>query len=320
MPLLSDDFRPAAGLSDGHAQTIFGKVARRPLALPTRRERLTTPDGDFVDVDVLQAQAGAPTVLVLHGLESSSQAGYVQHTVRCLAERGWGAVALNFRGCSDAPNVQAKSYSSGDTTDARWLLSRLPSPKAAVGFSLGASVLVNLLAQDGEKAGLFAAAAVCTPFDLAFGARFLDSQERFARVYLANFLPTLKEKALEKARRFPALLDAGAIARTRTIRDFDHVVTARLFGFSSAEDYYAQCSTGPKLTRLTVPTLLVSAEDDALAPAANLPEGAHLRDALHVLRTTAGGHVGYVAGSVLRPRFWVEERVVDWLAERFRSP
>lgn len=319
MPRLDDDFRPAAGLSDGHAQTVFGAVARRPLALPLRRERLETPDGDFVDVDVVDAQAGAPTVLVLHGLEGSTRSGYVQQVLAGLAARGWGGVALNFRGCSGVPNRHAASYSSGDVRDARWLLARLPGPKAAVGFSLGGSVLLNLLAKDGEAVGVFAAAAVSTPYDLAWGARFLDSQERFARVYLHNFLPTLKAKALEKAARFPDVLDAGAIRAARTIRDFDHVVTARLFGFASAEDYYAQCSTGPQLGRVTTPTLLVSAEDDALAPAANLPADAHRRDALHVLRTTAGGHVGYVAGSVLRPRFWAEEKVLGWLEARWRS-
>jgi hypothetical protein len=319
MPLLDDDFRPASGLSDGHAQTMWGVLARRPVALPLRRERLDTPDGDFVDVDVLDAQPGAPTVLVLHGLEGSTKSGYVQQVLKGLHARGWGACALNFRGCSGPANRLAASYCSGDTRDARWLVARLPRPRAAVGFSLGASVLLNLLAQDGEATGLFAAAAVCTPFDLASGARFLDSQERFARVYLNNFLPTLKDKALEKAQRFPEVLDAGAIRATRTIRDFDHVVTAPLFGFASAEDYYARCSTGPQLGRITTPTLLISAEDDALAPANTLPPEAHRRDALHVLRTTAGGHVGYVAGSVLRPRFWMEEKVLAWLEARLAS-
>ena len=319
MPLLDDDFRPALGLSDGHAQTLFGVVARRPVKLPVRRERLDTPDGDFVDVDVLAGEVGAPTVLVLHGLEGSTQSGYVQQVLAGLAARRWGGVALNFRGCSGVPNRHAASYSSGDVRDARWLLSRLPGPKAAVGFSLGASVLLNLLAKDGEAVGVFAAAAVSTPFELAAGARFLDSAEPFARVYLNNFLPTLKQKALEKAARFPDVLDAEAIARTRTIRDFDHLVTARLFGFASAEDYYAQCSSGPQLSRLTTPTLLISAEDDALAPAKTLPPDAHRRDALHVLRTNAGGHVGYVAGSVLKPRFWAEARVLDWLEARLRS-
>lgn len=319
MPLLDDDFRPAAGLTDGHAQAVFAAVVRRPRRLPLRRVRLDTPDDDFVDVELLDGEPGAPTVLVLHGLESSSQAGYVQQVLAELAARRWSGVALNFRGCSGEPNRQAASYSSGDVRDARWLLARLPGPKAAVGFSLGGSVLLNLLAKDGEPPGLFAAAAVSTPYDLAWGARFLDSSERFARVYLNNFLPTLKAKALEKAVRFPALLDPGAIRAARTIRDFDHEVTARLFGFDSAEDYYAQCSTGPQLGRVTTPTLLVSAEDDALAPAANLPKDAHRRDALHVLRTNAGGHVGFVAGSVLRPRFWVEEKLVDWLDARWRE-
>jgi predicted alpha/beta-fold hydrolase len=281
--------------------------------------RLDTPDGDFVDVDLLDGESGAPTVLVLHGLEGSSRAGYVQQVLAELAARRWSGVALNFRGCSGEPNRQAASYSSGDVRDVRWLLARLPSPKAAVGFSLGGSVLLNLLAKGGEPPGLFAAAAISTPYDLAWGARFLDSTERFARVYRNNFLPTLKAKALEKAARFPGLLDAGAIRAARTIRDFDHVVTARLFGFASAEDYYAQCSTGPQLGRITAPTLLVSAEDDALAPAANLPKDAHRHDALHVLRTNAGGHLGFVAGSVLRPRLWVEAKLVDWLDGRWRA-
>lgn len=316
MPRLSDDFVPAAGLRNGHAQTLFARLARRPERLPLRRERLTTPDGDFVDVDFLDGEAGAPTVLLLHGLEGSSSSGYIQKTLAGLAARRWSGVALNFRSCSGEPNLQPASYCSGDIRDARWLVQRLPSPRAAVGFSLGASVLLNLLAKHGGETGLAAAAAVSTPFDLAAGARFLDSQEPFARVYQQNFLPTLKEKGLEKAARFPGLLDAAEIRAARTIRDFDHVVTAKLFGFASAEDYYAQCSTGPQLGRIDVPTLLISAEDDALAPASNLPREAHLRDALHVLITNAGGHVGYVAGTVLRPRFWMEERVLAWLDER----
>lgn len=326
MPRLDDDFVPASGLRDGHAQTFFGNVARRPGRLPLRRVRLETPDADFVDVDVLDGEAGAPVVLLLHGLEGSSASGYVQKMLAGLAQRRWSGVALNFRSCSGEPNLQPASYCSGDVRDARWLLPRIGElfeapigARAAVGFSLGASVLLNLLAKHGGEVGLSAAAAVSTPFDLAAGARFLDSRERFARVYLNNFLPTLKAKALEKARRFPSLLDAAEVARVETIRDFDHVVTARLFGFASAEDYYAQCSSGPQLHRIEAPTLLVSAEDDALAPARTLPPEAHRRDALHVLKTTAGGHVGFVAGSVLRPRFWVEQRVLAWLDEMLRE-
>jgi predicted alpha/beta-fold hydrolase len=319
MPLLSDDFQPAMGLRHGHLQTVFAAVARRPGDLALRRVRLDTPDGDVVDVDWLDGRPGAPTVLVLHGLESSSRAGYVRQLLTVLAARGWSAAALNFRGCSGSPHRQAASYSAGDVRDARWLLSRISGPRAAVGFSLGGSVLLNLLVAEAASAGLFAAACVSAPYELAACARFLDSGRGVAPLYLRHFLPTLKAKALVKATQFPALLDAQAIRAARGMRDFDHAVTARLFGFESAEDYYSRCSAGPRLAQVATPTLLLSAEDDPLAPASLMPRTTLGNDALHVLRTAAGGHVGFVAGSALRPRFWAEARVVDWLVQRWRE-
>ncbi len=318
MPLLVDDFEPARGLLDANAQTVFAAFSR-PKGPFLRRERLTTPDGDFVDVDLLDGRPGAPTVLLLHGLEGSSASGYVRVMMNGLAARGWSGVALNARSCSGEPNRQAASYSSGDYRDALWLSRRLPRPLYAVGFSLGGSVVLNLVAQRGAEARLDAAAAVSVPFDLDACARLIDSGRGFSRVYLNNFLFPMKQKALAKAERFPRALDARRIERVRTIREFDDAVTAPLFGFGAAEDYYARCSTGPQLPRITTPTLLVTAEDDPIAPAKHLPGDAHRHAALHVLASGAGGHVAFVAGSVLRPWFWSEQRVLSWLDEQYLS-
>jgi predicted alpha/beta-fold hydrolase len=315
VPRLVDDFHPAAGLTDGHAQTLFAVVSRRALKLPLRRLRLDTPDGDFVDLDVLAGAPGAPTVLILHGLEGSSRSGYVQQVLAGCQRRGWTGLALNLRACSGEPNRQAASYSSGDFRDAKWLLEAQPGPCFAIGFSLGGSVLLNLLAQ-AAPANLAATVAVCAPYQLGRCAEYLDSSEAFARVYRANFLVTLKAKALDKARQFPGSIDPVAVKASQTIRDFDDAVTARLFGFASAEDYYARCSAGPQLAAISSPTLLISAEDDALAPARLLPGSALSSPHLDVLVTRHGGHVGYVAGSVLRPKFWVEERALQWLEAR----
>lgn len=312
MATLVDDFRPAPGLSHTHAQSLFGVMRRPKLALPLRRERRDTPDGDFVDLDIVDGVKGNPTVVLLHGLEGSSSSGYMQLMLRGLQQRGWTGIALNARACSGETNRQAASYSSGDYRDLSWLTKTLEGPVCAVGFSLGASVLLNFLAKDEAASRLKAAVAVSAPYDLALGAKYLDSDSFIARRYLAHFLPTMKLKALTKARQFPDAFDVKAINATTRIRDFDHIVTARLFGFSSAEDYYAKCSAGPQLSNIKTRTLLLSADDDVIAPPV-LPGDVNRNHHLDVLLTKKGGHVGFVGGHPWRPEFWAEETALKWL-------
>ncbi len=312
VPVLSDDFVPARGLTWTHAQSLLGVWTRPQVNVPVRRERRDTPDGDFVDLDIVDGVPGSPTVILLHGLEGSSSSGYMRLMLRGLHARGWTGIALNQRGCSGEPNRQAKSYSSGDYRDLSWLLKTLKGRVFAVGFSLGASVLLNFLGKDEGASRLDGAAAVSAPYDLAAGARFLDSGGFIARQYLAHFLPTMKAKALQKAPLFPSEFDVDAINAAKTMRDFDHVVTAQLFGFGSAENYYAQCSAGPLLERIRTRTLLLSAHDDALA-FPTMPMGTANNPALDVLLTKHGGHVGFITGSTLRPDFWAEQRVLRWL-------
>lgn len=318
MPTLVDDFRPAPGLSHTHAQSLFGVMGRPKVRLPLRRERRDTPDGDFVDLDVVDGREGAPTVVLLHGLEGSSSSGYMQLMLRGLHARGWTGIALNARACSGEPNRQAASYSSGDYRDLSWLTRSLEGPVLAVGFSLGASVLLNFLAKDEAATRLKAAVAVSAPYDLASGAKYLDSGSFIARRYLAHFLPTMKQKALAKARRFPDAFDVAAIDATTRIRDFDHLVTARLFGFASAEDYYAKCSAGPLLSRIGTRTLLLSAGDDVIAPP-RLPGDVTKNARLDVLLTKKGGHVGFVGGHAWRPTFWAEETALAWLDKAIQT-
>ncbi len=315
MPQLLDDFTPAWGLSNGHAQTLFGSVW--PKLVPAlRRRRFETPDGDFVDVDLLEGAPGKPTVLLLHGLEGSSASKANVELLRHLAALEWSAWALNFRSCSGEPNRLAASYSSGDTRDVTWLVPQMPAPRAAVGVSLGGSVLLNALS---EGLDVSAAVAISAPYQLRVCAQTLDSGRGFSLMYLRHFLTTMKAKALERAARFPRVLDANAIRKARTLRDFDQIVTAPTFGFASAEEYYERSSSGPKLSRIKVPTLLLSAEDDPLAPASLLPVDVLNNPRLQVLRTQHGGHVGWVGGSMRQPRFWGEARAVQWLAEQLTA-
>ncbi len=319
----TEPFRPMPGLSGAHAQTVLGWLVRRPRRVDIVRERWTTPDGDFLDVDLLEAPPEAPHVLVLHGLEGSSSAGYVREILRGVSRRGWGALALNFRSCSGEPNRALASYNSGDITDAmfaleRWRARGITGPLLGVAFSLGGSVLLNLLARTGDQGPLAAGAAISVPFDLDSCAHMLDAGSALTAIYRERFLRTLKEKALEKTKHHPGVLDPEAIRSAQGIRAFDAAVTARLFGFASAEDYYSQCSAAPRLPDIRRPTLLVTAEDDPMAPASTLPANAENNPFLSIVRTKQGGHVGFVGGFLARPRFWAEEQAMAFLEHALR--
>jgi hypothetical protein len=176
---------------------------------------------------------------------------------------------------------------------------------------------VKYLGERGEDlpAELRGAAAISVPFDLAASARAIDGPGFWNRVYRERFMRRLRAKALEKARRFPGALDAAALARARTFAEFDALVTARIFGFASAEDYWRRSSSGPFLAGVRRPLLALSSLDDPIVPAESIPVAAARANPHVTLETTeAGGHVAFVAGAPFWPSFWAERRAVEFLA------
>lgn len=312
-------FRPAPGLDSPHAQTFFAALFRSRRRPPVVRDRWELPDGDFIDVDLLPAAAHRPHVLVLHGLEGSAGASYVAEVIRLCGQLGWGALALNFRSCSGEPNRLPSFYHSGETGDALYAIARIrervTGPLFAVGFSLGGNVLLMLLARTGDAAPLDAAAAISVPFDLQECARALDSSTGLTQVYRRWFLRSLKGKAEAKLRRHPGAIDAVRMRAARGIEAFDDAVTAPLHGFSSAGAYYAQSSSGPSIARIRRPTLLVSSRDDPLVPLPPPPE-ALANPCVTMLSTEHGGHVGFVAGTLWRPRYWAEQQALHFLSRQ----
>lgn len=310
----TDSFSPALGLGSPHAQTIFASLARPTRTPPVRRERFELPDGDFVDLDTFDGAPGAPHVVVLHGLEGSSQAGYVLAVLRGASERGWGGTAINFRSCSGEPNRLARSYHSGEFGDAlavmKHVQARITGPMYAVGFSLGGNVLCRLLEETGDNAPVQAAAVMSAPYDLDACCYRLDSPGPFQLLYRERFLRSLKLKAREKLRRFPNAFDGKAMEAARTIRAFDDAVTAPLHGFRDAAHYYNEASSGPKLHAIRRPTLLLSASDDPMLVAPVIPPEAAKNPHLTLLVTERGGHVGFVSGRVHAPRFWGDAQML----------
>jgi hypothetical protein len=322
MAALPRPFRTAWWARGAHAQTLAGKFLRAIEGVALRRERWETPDGDFVDLDFAPDPGGdSPLVLVLHGLEGSARRGYCVQAYRELAARGVAAVGLNFRSCSGEPNRRARGYHSGDTADAASVLERLAElhpgrPLGALGFSLGGNVLLKLMAErdDGGRGVLSGAVAISVPYDLAAAADHLE-RGPFGRMYTHYFLRSLLAKTRDKAHLLGELLDLDELARVRTIRAFDDLLTAPVHGFPDAATYYQLSSSGPLLAGVRVPTLLLHSMDDPFLPPAAVPTRAMGDNPhLHPVLTPRGGHVGFVTGTAPRPRFWGEEAAARFLA------
>jgi hypothetical protein len=262
-------------------------------------------------------------VLVLHGLEGSSRRRYVRNVARELFVRGIRPVLMNFRGCSGEPNRTPRFYHSGETGDPTFLLAevrkRHPGRRVgAMGFSLGGNALLKLLGErpDGGTGLVDAAAVMSVPYDLAAGSVALE-RTLMGRLYSAYFLRSLRGKVARHGALLAEKIDLDAVARARTIQRFDDLVTAPLHGFRDAADYYERASSARWLDGIRTPTLLVHALDDPFLPADVIPLESTLQNpALELSLHPAGGHVGFLSGAPWRPRFWADELVAAFLADR----
>ncbi|MCY7379273.1 MAG: hydrolase [Gemmatimonadaceae bacterium] len=322
-----DTYTPAWWVPGPHAQTLWGKLVRRPPRVTTRAERWTTPDGDTLEVQRLDAPVGAsprvPRLLILHGLEGTIRSHYVRGLLDQARRRGWAADVLIFRGCNGEIPKASRFYHSGETTDLDFVVQRLTAahpqqPLVAVGVSLGGNVLLKWLGErsDDLPSAFRAAAAVSVPYDLERGSRQLE--RGFSRVYAFLFLRTLRRKALAKLAVQPGLFAEERLRGARTLAEFDDAVTAPVHGFEGASDYYTRSSARYFLANIARPTLLLSAFDDPFLPAEVLDDVSMVafnNPLLSVEFHARGGHSGFVSGLVpWRPVFFAERRVLEYLS------
>lgn len=310
-----------------HAQTLLARALRSAKGPSFVRERLETPDGDFLDVDWgPDPGPDAPVALVLHGLEGSSRRSYVRNVCRELLARGVRPVAMNFRGCSGEPNRALRFYHSGETSDPGLVVdtirTRHPGRRVgALGFSLGGNILLKMLGErsDGGTGLLDAAVAMSVPYDLAAGCDLLE-RSFMGRAYSAYFLRSLRTKVAWKRDRLAEVLDMRAVGLARSIRAFDDHVTAPLNGFADASEYYEACSSARFLGGIRVPTLLLHARNDPFLPPEAIPESSGRANAsLTWSLEERGGHVGFVEGPPWAPRFWADAAGADFLGTLLRE-
>lgn len=307
-------FKPAWWLPGPHLQTMYPTLLRRPIPLDITTERLELPDGDFLDlVWTNNIDNKRPIVIMLHGISGSIHAHYVRGMLKQMVNAGWIGVLMHFRGCSGAPNRLPRCYHSGDTQDLAYTVelirTRFPKQKlAAIGFSLGGSVLLKWLGETGDINPLAAAVAVSVPFEFEKAANQVNTG--LARIYQWYMLRDIRNRLLKKYSAVNSPVPKQAILTARNFWEFDDKVTAPLHGFTDASDYYRRTSSRQFLRNIAIPTLIIHAADDPLMTKEVISTLKELSPNLTLEVSNRGGHLGFVAGNnPLNPRYWLEARI-----------
>jgi predicted alpha/beta-fold hydrolase len=235
-----------------------------------------------------------------------------------IAALGWSGAVPHFRGCSGELNLAPRFYHSGDAQEIDWILRRLAaygktceaSRFYVTGVSLGGNALLRWLGESQHQAEIVdAACAISAPLDLAGGGAALS--HGLNRIYTRVFLRTLKPKCVQKLKQFPNLFDRESMLQARDLYEFDNVVTAPLHGYRNTDDYWNRASAKHVLNDITVPTLVLNAQNDPFLPARHLPHSASRQVTLDY--PLYGGHVGFAAGGLPGSLNWLPQRMVRFL-------
>ncbi len=325
MPLITHStYQPPFLFRNPHAQTIYPTLFRKKPDVSYVRERITTPDDDFIDLD-WSAVDSHKAAIVSHGLEGHSQRSYMLGMIKAFNRRGWDGVAFNFRGCSGEPNRRLRSYHSGAIEDLHTVVNHLLQKRsyshlALIGFSIGGNLTLKYIGERGSDLShrIKGAAAISVPCDLESCSRQLAKPSN--RLYMKRFLKMFHKKIRLKMRIMPGKIDDRGFRSIRTFMAFDERYTAPIHGFSGAKDYYSRCSCKPLLSSISISTLLVNALDDPFLPNECYPVE-EAKKSRHVFLETppCGGHVGFIAFNPAG-EYWHEQRVATFISNiRYES-
>lgn len=314
--ITTSQFTPPWWLRNPHAQTIWPALFRKIPVIPLQRERFELDDGDFVDLDWTEDNAG-PVVIMLHGLEGDSKSHYAHTMLKALASQGYQAGLLYLRGRSGEVNRLPRTYHSGDTADLAHVVGQLrerwPERKLfAIGISLGGNILLKWLGETTTSNPLQAAVAVSVPFVMSNIADQLD--QGFSVIY-RNYLVKSMVQSLRRKQAMTFPFDISQALNSKSLRDYDEVVTAPLHGYADADDYYEKCSCRQFLKSITVPSLILHAKDDPFMTTDAIPTAEELSPAVTLELSHHGGHVGFTGGTIpWRAEYWLEQRIVAYFS------
>ncbi|MBT0810178.1 alpha/beta hydrolase [Litoribacter ruber] len=320
MPLIesSSYTGPPVYLFNGHFETIIPSIFRKIEGVAYQRERFTTSDGDFLDLD--WSKVGSRKLLIVsHGLEGSSERHYVKGLVKLANLERMDALAWNNRSCSGEINVAPKLYHHGASDDLKAVIDHAIAlgdydEIFLTGISMGGAQTLKYLGESGKNLPnqVKKAAVYSTPCNLASSAATLKLRKN--AFYKKRFLGKLKVKMINKASQFPDLIDLKLLETIEDFDRFDTHFTAPLHGFKDAADFYKSVSADNWMADIEIPTLIVNAQNDPLLGEACYPvDLAKSHTNIHLEMPKRGGHTGFV---LRKQEFtWVEGRVMGFLKD-----
>jgi predicted alpha/beta-fold hydrolase len=326
-------FQPASftpRFTGGHKQTLYAWAKRRHfpnLPAPLERHFDVAQDARVLAHCHWHDQPRHhPTLLLLHGLEGSSQAHYMRGISDKAWAAGWNVVRLNQRNCGNTEHLSRGLYHSGLTHDPLFVIRELIerdgiSEIAVAGYSLGGNLTLKLAGELGADAPpeLKAVCAVSPTMDLEVCVQALERRSNIA--YEWNFVRNLKARMRRKAGLFPGEFSVEPLGRIWTVRQFDEAYTAPYYGFKDATDYYHRASAMRAIDRIAVPTLILTAENDPFVPPAPFRDPALAGNAaITTVITREGGHCAFVEPADGRyDGYWAEREVVRFATEAWQA-
>jgi uncharacterized protein len=298
-----------------HLETIYPSLFRTVSLAPYTRERITTPDDDFLDLDWL-TNASNKLVIISHGLEGNSERAYIKGMVKHFFANGFDALAWNYRGCSEEMNKQRRFYHSGATDDlevvVQHAISKGYDELVLIGFSLGGNLTLKYLGEQQRDKRIVKSIVFSVPMNLHTSCQKISHPSNW--MYSDRFLKSLKKKVQDKA-ALREDIDTQALATIKTLQDFDDHYTSVLHGYRDAVDYYTQCSSVRFVENIHIPTLIVNAFNDPFLSPECYPVDLLKNHACVKLEIpNRGGHVGFTQFGK-KGLFWSEERALHFATQ-----
>jgi uncharacterized protein len=301
-------------LFNKHIETIYPSLIRRVESLSYVRERITTPDDDFLDLDWMKKDS-KKLIILSHGLEGNSQRSYIKGMANIFYTNGFDVLAWNFRGCSGEMNRKIRFYHSGATDDLDLVINHSIAKGYTeinlIGFSLGGNLTLKYMGEKGSDLDPIIKKGVAFSVPLNLHTSCIEISKPSNWVYNKRFLNSLKEKVLNKSKQISEL-DPGQLASIKSLLEFDNSYTAPIHGFKDAIDYYEQCSSIRFIESIERPTLVVNALNDPFLGDDCYPS--HLRNHVYLKFEfpERGGHVGF---SLFNQNglYWSELRALQFI-------
>ena len=308
--------------------TIASAFVPRRFDIPPAEARLFRVDPDSQLLAHCHWQPGkrkdAPVIIIVHGLEGSSDGNYVRGIAEKAFHSGLHVVRLNQRTCGGTEALTPTLYNSGMSADYRAVFEELSNGDGFeqiffAGYSMGGNLVTKMAGEFGAAVpkALRGVCAVCPALDLAACADALERWDNY--LYQRRFVKGLMSRYARKHDLFPERYPIAGLPPVRTVREFDDVITAPHFGYRDAQDYYYHVGAKRVAAQIRVPTLLITAQDDPFVPyAAFLAAKINENPAIQFVAPEHGGHCGFISKHPGRERFWAEQRIVDF-CEAYRQ-